>query len=101
MALHDDFTVWPSTSTMDLNMSETLIVSCSSSTWETADSSVMRKWKWLLVNGYVYRMLISTAIKSFNLYPMNAPDPFKSASYETTKWVRCGHLSALHSHVQT
>jgi len=35
-----------------------------------------------------------------NLYPMNAPDPFKSASYERTKWVRCGHLNALHSHVQ-
>ena len=35
-----------------------------------------------------------------NLYLMNAPDPFKSATYERTKWVRCGHLNALHSHVQ-
>jgi len=25
----------------------------------------------------------------FNLYPTNAPDPFKSASYERSKWVRC------------
>jgi len=36
----------------------------------------------------------------FNLYPTNAPDPFKSASYERTKLVRCGHLNPLHSHVQ-
>jgi len=36
----------------------------------------------------------------FNLYPTNAPDPFKSVSYERTKWVRCGHLNAPHSHVQ-
>jgi len=35
-----------------------------------------------------------------NFYPTNAPDPFKSASYELTKWVRCGHLNAQHSHVQ-
>jgi len=35
-----------------------------------------------------------------NLYPTNAPDPFKSASYECTKWVRCGHLNALHNHVR-
>jgi len=34
-----------------------------------------------------------------NPYPTNAPDPFKSASYERTKWVRCGHLNAPHSHV--
>ena len=33
-------------------------------------------------------------------YPTNAPDPFKLASYEHTKWVRCGHLNAAHSHVQ-
>jgi len=36
----------------------------------------------------------------FNLFPMNAPDPFKSASYESTKWVPCGHLNVPHSHVQ-
>ena len=35
-----------------------------------------------------------------NLYPANTPDPFKSVSYERTKWVRCGHLNAPHSHVQ-
>jgi len=35
-----------------------------------------------------------------NLYPTNAPDPFKSESYERTKWVRCSHLNAPHSHVQ-
>ena len=34
------------------------------------------------------------------LYPANAPDPFKSVSYERTKRVRCGHLNAPHSHVQ-
>jgi hypothetical protein len=37
---------------------------------------------------------------SFNLYPTNAPDRFKSASYECTKSVRCGHLNAPYSHVQ-
>jgi len=31
-----------------------------------------------------------------NLYLMNAPDPFKSASCESTKWVHCGHLNAPH-----
>jgi len=36
----------------------------------------------------------------FNLYPTNAPDPFNSASYERTIWVRCGHLNAPHIHVQ-
>jgi len=36
----------------------------------------------------------------FNLYPANAPYPFKSASYKRTKWVCCGHLNAPHSHVQ-
>jgi len=36
----------------------------------------------------------------FNLYLTNAPDPFKSVSYERTKWVRCGHLNAPHSHIQ-
>ena len=35
-----------------------------------------------------------------NLYRMNAPDPFKSATYERTKWVRCGHLNPPHSPVQ-
>jgi len=35
-----------------------------------------------------------------NLYPTNAPDPFKSASEERTKWVHCGHLNAPYSHVQ-
>jgi len=35
-----------------------------------------------------------------NLYPTNAPDPFKPASYERTISVRCGHLNALYSHVQ-
>jgi len=37
---------------------------------------------------------------SVNLYPTNTPDPFKSASDEHTKWVRCGHLNSPHSHVQ-
>ena len=35
-----------------------------------------------------------------NLYPTNAPDPFKSASYESTKWVHYSHLNAPHSHIQ-
>jgi len=38
-------------------------------------------------------------IHHFKLYPTNAPDPFKSVSYERSKWVRCGHLNAPHSHV--
>ena len=37
---------------------------------------------------------------SFNLYRTNAPDPFKSVTYERTKWVRCGHLNPPHSPVQ-
>jgi len=36
---------------------------------------------------------------NFYVYPTNAPDPFKSASYERTKWVRYGHLNPPHSHV--
>ena len=35
--------------------------------------------------------------QTLKLYPMNAPDPFNSASYERTMWVRCGHLNAPHS----
>ena len=35
-----------------------------------------------------------------NLYPTNAPDPFKPALYERTISVRCGHLNAPYSHVQ-
>ena len=35
-----------------------------------------------------------------DLYPTNAPDPFKSASYERNKRLRCGHLIVPHSHVQ-
>jgi len=38
-------------------------------------------------------------VEVFNLYPMNAPDPFKSVSYERTKWVRGSHLNAPHIHV--
>jgi len=45
----------------------TLIVSCCSRTWEVADSTVMRKWKWFFVNAYGYRRLISTAVKALNL----------------------------------
>jgi len=43
--------------------------------------------------------LITINALFFNLYPANAPDPFKSASYERTKWVRCSHLNAPHNHV--
>jgi hypothetical protein len=35
-----------------------------------------------------------------NLYHTNAPDPFKSATYERTKWVHCGHLNPPHSPVR-
>ena len=45
-------------------------------------------------------MEISISKETVNIYPTNAPDPFKSVSYERTKWVRCGHLDAPHSHVQ-
>jgi len=38
--------------------------------------------------------------RMINLYPMNASNPFKSASYKRTKWVRCGHLNAPYSHWQ-
>jgi len=44
-----------------------------------------------------YVVLIITII---NFYPTNAPDPFKSATYERIKCVCCGHLNAPHSHVQ-
>jgi len=39
-------------------------------------------------------------VAMINLYRTNAPDPFKSASYKRTKWVRCGHLNPPHSLVQ-
>ena len=42
-------------------------MSCCSSILGVADSTVVRKWKWLFVNGYGYRRLISAAIKALNL----------------------------------
>jgi hypothetical protein len=35
-----------------------------------------------------------------NLYPTNAPNPFKSASCERTISVCCSHLNALYTHVE-
>ena len=49
----------------------------------------------MLRNSYFDQMLLV-----FNLNLTNAPDPFKSAPYERTKWVRCGHLNSPHSHVE-
>ena len=43
---------------------------------------IVTRWQWL-----------------FNFYPTNAPNPFKSVSYERTKQVRCGHLNAPHTTV--
>ena len=45
-------------------------------------------------------MFLLVQFAHINLYRTNAPDPFKSASYECTKWVRCGHLNPPHSPVQ-
>jgi len=54
-----------------------------------------------LILKYLYKPKVEFIIfGDLNLYPTNAPDPFKSASYERTKWVRCGHFNAPHSHVQ-
>jgi hypothetical protein len=47
----------------------------------------------------IFRTL-ETLNRFINLYPTNAPDPFKSESYERNKWVSCGHLNSPHSHVQ-
>jgi len=49
---------------------------------------------------YYIQVSIIHSLHLVNLHLTNAPDPFKSASYEHTKWVRCGHLNAPHSHVQ-
>jgi len=46
-------------------------------------------------------MIVMGLLLQINLYPTNALDPFKSASYKCTKWVHCGHLNAPHSHVQS
>jgi hypothetical protein len=35
-----------------------------------------------------------------NLYPPNAPNPFKSASSKRTGMLRCGHLIAPYTHVE-
>jgi hypothetical protein len=36
----------------------------------------------------------------FKLYPINAPNPFKLASYERTDMVRCCHLNPLYTHLE-
>jgi hypothetical protein len=35
-----------------------------------------------------------------NLYRTNAPNPFKSASYQCNTSVRCGHLNTPYTHVE-
>jgi len=39
-------------------------------------------------------------LEVFNLYPANALNPFKSASYGCTNIVRCSHLNAPYTRVE-
>jgi len=40
-------------------------------------------------------------IALFELYPINTPNPFKSASSKCTDMVRYGHLNALYTRVES
>jgi len=38
-------------------------------TWEVVDSTVLKEWRWFIMNGYKYNSLIYTTIEILKLMP--------------------------------